>query len=204
VLSHRLSTWLAPVLSSELRLALAPVATYRMLMRERTGSTWLAVLARPAFFMLLVGTLVAMIATRRVTIGLVLTIALSWSFSLLVQAAAGGVIIASAPARAVGRLRAFELLFLGHAPWSLWMLTVTALAVVFQPYRPLAMVGTLVIPVAWTAVIVSAFCQTVLHTTKGGARRRTLLHQLIVWGGALGYVSFAVGGWATIFKAVGL
>jgi hypothetical protein len=193
------------VLSPELRLALAPAATYLTLIRERTQSTWLAVLGPPAFFMLLVGTLVAMIATRRVTMGLVLTIALSWSASLLVQAVAGAVIIASARERAVSPLRAFELLFLGHAPWSLWMLGVTALAPAFQPYLPSRIVGaSLVIPIAWTAVIVSAFCRTVLRTPKGGARRRTLLHQLVVWGIALGLLSLAVGGWAPIFQAIGL
>jgi hypothetical protein len=193
------------LLSSEVQLALSPTETYRQLLSERTTGTIWTVLARPAFSILFFGTLVAIASTGHVTIPLVSSIGLSWSFLLLVQAAAAAVVILSARERRVSRLRAFELLFLGHAPWSFCLLAMTAFAAAVDPSLPiLAVVAVFVIPVVWTAIIIAVFCQTILGMTKRQAQQQALLHQLLVWGAALGYVWFAVGGWTPILQTVGL
>jgi hypothetical protein len=193
------------LLSSELKLALAPAATYQALVDERTTGTWWTALAYAAFSLLLFGALVAIIATRHITLGLTFHITVSWGFLIAWQALAGGVIILPARTRRVNIPRAFELLFLGHAPWSLYALAMTALAVVAAPNLPILVVAlSAVAPLAWTSVMIAGFCRTVLGMTARVARRRTLVHQLVVWGGTLGYVWYAVGGWTPILQAVGL
>lgn len=193
------------LLSSELKLALAPAATYQALVDERTTGTWWMALAQAAFCLLLFGTAVAIIATGHITLGLTFHITVSWSFLIVWQALAGGVIILPARARRVKIPRAFELLFLSHAPWSLYALAMTALAVVAAPNLPILVVAlTGVAPVVWTSVMIAGFCRTVLGMTARVARQRMLVHQLVIWGGTLGYVLYAVGGWTPILQAVGL
>jgi hypothetical protein len=81
----------------------------------------------------------------------------------------------------------------------------TALAVLVDPNMQILIVAlTGVVPLAWTSVVIARFCQTVLGTTAADARRLTLVHQLVIWGGTLVYVWFAVGGWSPILQTVGL
>ena len=163
------------------------------------------VLARAGFYLLLFGALVAITATGHITLGLMFHITLSWSFLIAWQALAGGVIILPARTRRVSLSRAFELLFLAYVPWSLYALTMTALAVLAEPNLPILIVAlTGVAPLAWTSALVAGFCRTVLGKTAADARRLTLMHQLVIWGGTLAYVWFAVGGWTPILQAVGL
>jgi hypothetical protein len=193
------------LLSSELKLVLAPTATYQTLVDERATGTWWKVLAHAAFYVLLFGALVAIIATGHATLGLTFHIGLSWSFLMAWQALAGGVIILPARARRVNLPRAFELLFLSHAPWSLYALAMTALAVIVAPSVPILVVAlTGVAPMAWTSVMIFGLCRTALGMTSHVARQHTLVHQLVVWGGALAYVWYAVGGWTPILQTVGL
>ena len=193
------------MLSSELKLGLAPAATYQTLVDEQATGTWWMVLARAAFYLLLFGSLVAITATRHITLGLTFHITVSWSFLIAWQALVGAVIILPAPNRRVSLSRAFELLFLAYVPWSLYALTMTALAVLVDPNMQILIVAlTGVVPLAWTSVVVAGFCRTVLGKTAAGARRLTLVHQFVIWGGTLVYVWFAVGGWTPILQTVGL
>jgi hypothetical protein len=193
------------LLSSELRLALAPAATYQMLVDEQMAGTWWKVLAHAGFYLLLFGALVAITATGHITLGLIFHIALSWSFLIAWQALAGGVIILPSRNRRVSLGRAFELLFLAYVPWALYGLAMTALTVLAEPdVSALVVALTAVAPIAWTSVLVAGFCRSVLGETAGGARRLTLVHQLVIWGGTMAFLWFAVGGWTPIFQAVGL
>jgi hypothetical protein len=192
------------MLSTELRLALGPAATYAALLRERSDSRWWQVLRPPAHYALLVGALIAMLSTGRVTIGLVLTVAVSWAFVLPIQAFAAAVVIVPARGRDVTLGRAFELLFLGHAPWSLWLLAVTLVIMVVRPAMSLAVLLTMIIPAGWTMVILSAFCQRVLGATRQAARGYAMLHQAVIWTCFFVYVAFAAGGWARVLEVLGL
>jgi hypothetical protein len=193
------------LLSSELTLALSPAETYETLVYAQPTGTWWMVLARAAFYMVLFTAAVAMTATGHVTFGLMFHVGLSWSFLVVWQAVAGAAIILPARGRRVSLGRAFELLFLAYVPWALYGLAMTALAVLAEPdVSALVVALTAVAPIAWTSVLVAGFCRTVLGETAGGARRRTLVHQLVIWGGTLAFLWFAVGGWTPIFQAVGL
>jgi hypothetical protein len=80
-----------------------------------------------------------------------------------------------------------------------------ALQVTAEPHPPALITAlTAVPPVAWTSFLVAAFCRVVLGKTSTDARRLTFVHQAVVWGGALVFVWFAVGGWTPILQAVGL
>lgn len=186
-------------------MALAPASAYRELTLLETTGTWLVALERPAFTALLIGTLVAMTSTGRVTLGLVSTVAVCWSFVPAVQAVAGAIVIASCPDRNVPMPRALDLLFAGHLPWSLWLLVVaawvTSAGAPFAFLSPLAL--SMLVPAAWTARIVFAFCRTVLGVTARGALVRTTAHQAIVWAVALTYAVLAGGLWPRLLGVVG-
>jgi hypothetical protein len=193
------------LLSSELRLALAPADTYQTLVEERNSGNWLMVLVRAALYMVLFSAAVAMTATGHVTLALMFHVGLSWSILVVWQAIAGAAIILPARGRRVSLARAFELLFLAYAPWALYGLAMTSLAVVAEPdVSALVVALTGAAPIAWTSVVVAGFCRSVLGATGAGARRLTLIHQLVIWGGTLAFLWFAVGGWTPIFQTVGL
>lgn len=191
------------MLSTELRLALAPARTYRHLVVERATAGPLAVLRPLGFSLVATGVAVAIIATGRVSLGLAITVAASWSFTLVLQLVAGAVLILSAP-RLVTLPRAFELLVRGHAPWSLWMLAVSAYAVVGNPHVSAdTALLTGVAPSVWTMGILSAYGRAVLVTSPWGAWCRAVLHQAAVWAFAIGYVAWAAGGLTDIVANVG-
>jgi hypothetical protein len=52
-----------------------------------------------------------------------------------------------------------------------------------------------IVPAAWTALIVAAFCRTVLGATPSGARWRAAAHQVGIWACALSFVAWSAGGW---------
>jgi hypothetical protein len=149
-----------------------------------------------------IGTVLPIAATGRVTAGLVVTATISWAFAVAVQIAAAILIAASVATRPVSIPAAVHLLFAGHLPWSLWLVGFSMWAVsglTFIAGDAAVLVSTIV-PVAWTTVIISAFCRTVLGTTRRGAGVRTLAHQVVIWSFALNYIAWAAGGW---FRLVG-
>lgn len=176
---------------------MAPRRTYEALLRQPAGDGSSGALKRVAFASLLIGTLVAICATGRVTLGLVASATACWMFVPAVQALAGAILVASAPRRGVGMARALDLFLAGHAPWSLWLLGITAWAALTGPPRPAAF-STALVAAVWTMVIVHSFCQTVLRTGAWGALARTAAHQALIWGLALAFVVVNVGGWARV------
>ncbi len=159
---------------------------------------------RAAFYVLLFGAAVTMTVTRHITLALVFHIALSWSVIVVWQALAGAAIILPAVNRRVNLARAFELLFLAYVPWAFYGFTMTALALVADLNVLILVIALIAVPIAWTSVLIAAYCRTALGATDAGARRLTLAHQAMIWGGTLAYVWFAIGGWTPALDAVGL
>jgi hypothetical protein len=188
------------VLSAGLRLALAPARGFDGLVAARRDATWRAALAGPALSLATIGVLVSIATTGRLTLELAATLAAAWSFAVLIQVVAAVALIASSSRRQVSRRRAFELLFLGHAPWSLWLLgaTATALALDNVPLTPLA--ATMFAPIAWTIVITAAFGREVLGTGRRGAVVRAVAHQAIVWSLSLQVAALAAGSWGRLIQ----
>ena len=190
-------------MTTDLEIALAPAATFERLANARASGRAGALAGRVLLALAIIGTSVAAHAARRVSFELVGGIGLSWSFALLVQLLAAAAIIVPARARTVTALRAFELWFQAHVPWSLWFLLPAiyfSLAGRRVTETPLA-VGA-VVPMAWTLVLLHTFAARVLRSRHPAAI--VLLHQGIVWGLTLCYITYAIGGWDRVLEEVGL
>jgi len=179
--------------SNELRLALAPSATYERLLASEPVRGW-RVMRRPAMVLLVIAVMVPIAAVQRVTIGLVATAALSWSFVPVVQALVAIAVIASAPQRRVRFFTALDLWFAAHVPYSLWILIALAYMATF-PVPVELIIASAIVPAIWTMVVVSAFCTTVLLTTPGGARWRTAAYFIAIWGFTFSDIAWVAGGW---------
>lgn len=168
---------------------LAPRAAYLRPMSVR-GSY---VLHYVLFISLLVAAAASVSATGRVTLSLLVSLGISWMFLPLLHVLVAAALVASARAPRVAGNRAVALLLMGHAPWSIWVLSAAVLSAAFgfSGYRvalPLA-----ILPLLLTFRIVHAFCLEVLRTSPRGAIVRTLAHQAVTWLVAVFYVEKAVG-----------
>jgi hypothetical protein len=144
--------------------------------------------------LLVIAVTVPIAAVQRVTIGLVATAALSWSFAIVVQALAAAAVIASAPHQRVRFFTALDLWFAAHVPYSLWtLIALTCMATL--PVSVELIIASAIVPAIWTMVVVSAFCRTVLLRTPGGARWRTAAHFVAIWGFTFSYIAWVAGGW---------
>lgn len=188
----------------DLRLALAPLETYRELTSEPAESSWLRALERPVLVAVIIGTAVTLSSAERVPAGLVAMGILCWSFVPALQLITGAIVSGMAPARSITMARAIELLFVAQLPWSVWVLVMTGMNAFTDLPRPLAVeLLSLLVPGVWTAAIVSAFCQTALGCSKPQARRLTALHQTLIWVLFFGYVFLVSGFWSRIVAAMG-
>ena len=184
------------------QLALSPARVYRALVRE---SRRVALVPRLALTMLLLGSAVSTSAAERVTLGLVASTAVCWSFVAGIQVVIASLLIVSAPRRRSTVGRALRLFFLGHVPWSLWILTFGARAVVTSSAGGVIdlFLATALVPLVWTIVIVAAFCREVLGTSSRDAAFRTFVHQAFSWTVALLYVVVMVQAWPRLLRLVG-
>jgi hypothetical protein len=190
------------VFSLDVGVAVAPDAAYRALAAgdERVGA-W-RMLRRPLIVALVIGTAVPIMAVQRMTIGLLASATLSFLFVIAIQIAVGAALVASASSRRVHMWRALDLWFAGHVPYSLWLLLAAA-AIAAMPAAGLdGLIAVAVLPSAWTAVIVAAFCRQVLGTSKAGARWRASGHFLVMWSIALQLVALSAGGWFQVWAPI--
>jgi hypothetical protein len=173
-------------------------------MAEPVRGSWLRALERPALVALIIGTAVTISSARSVPLGLVLMGVICWSFVPLVQWLIGAMMIGQARGRPLSVPRCLELLFIGHLPWSLWTLVIIGLYTFTHVPLPLAVeVLSLMIPGAWTTVIVFAFCRTALGCTPSRAKLLTAAHQTMIWTVFFTYVFLVSGFWARILRLVG-
>jgi hypothetical protein len=180
-------------LSDELRVALFPRRVYATLCTEPAAAPTRALLRRASLPLLWIALLVSMMVTLRVTVGIIVTAALCWSFVMLLQGFAGAGLIAAAPNRQVSRRRALDLWFAAHLPYSLWLIVPATWSTLRGDLAPGWVLLTALVPLVWTVRIGSAYCQTVLGTSRAGARVRLAVHQTFVWLLAIGYFLFAAG-----------
>ena len=178
--------------SDEWRIAIAPGEAYRALVNEPTASNRL--FARLGLIWLTMAAIASAIVTGRITVPLLLGAALSWSFVLVLQVVIGTVVIQSAPARRVGFVRALDLWFASHLPYSLWLLLMSTWFYLVATFPPFALALSVVVPAAWTVAISRAYCREVLGASARGARWRVALQQLLAWLCVAAYLAFASGG----------
>jgi hypothetical protein len=161
-------------------------------------SVWAAA-RRPCLVALIQGVAISMAATESVALPVVASVTAYWAPAVLVQVVAALVLIHSGPrpARHVPLARALDLFFLGHAPWSLWLLLsagVMVLAPSVSMLRWIVMAG-MIVPAAATARIVAAFSQVVLGCTRRESVRRTILHQALTLGVLVVYIAITTQLW---------
>lgn len=159
-------------------------------------------LRRPLVIAVVIGTAVSIMAVQRVTLGLLAASTISFLFLVVIQALVGALVIVSVPSRRLSMTRALDLWFAGHAPYSVWLLTVAAIFAAL-PWASLdGLILLAAIPAAWTALIVSAYCRTVLGTSRAGGRWRAALHFLLIWAIGFELIALSAGGWFQITAAV--
>jgi hypothetical protein len=183
--------------SPDLRVALHPEQTYRELISQAPPPSWHAV-GRILLVLLVIAVGVTVAAVHRITASLVLTTAIVWSPIVAIQVAIGVAVIGTASQRRVGFVRALDLWFAGHLPYSLWVLALPVVAMIpaATPHELIAM--SIVVPLVWTTLIVTAFCRVVLDLSPRAARRHAAFHLAMACaiGGAL--VVWAAGGPAAL------
>jgi hypothetical protein len=191
-------------LPADLRVALSPLSAYRELIATPVRGTWRRALERPALIAVIIGTAVTMSSARRASLGLVLMGIVCWSFVVIVQWLIGLAVIGRARGRPMSVPRCLELLFLGHLPWTLWALVMVGLFTFTPlPIGQMAQILSLVIPGAWTTLIVWAFCRTALGCTPARARALTVAHQAMTWTAFFTYVFLVSGIWARFLALIG-
>ena len=191
----------AVIWSAQLLIAISPERTFARLVANAAAAPARSVLARLAGVLFTIAIVVPVMAVQRVDASLVATAALSWSFVLVIQIAVAVGVILSSPTRRASLLHAVDLWFAGSLPYSVWMLIVAAIATNSRLVDPAFLFAAALVPAAWTAWIVAAFCRTVLNTDRKGARRRAAAHQVIVWTIALTYAALFSGGWSQVVNA---
>jgi hypothetical protein len=188
----------------DLRLALAPLETYRQLVAQSEPGSWLRTIERLALVALIVGMGITVSSARTVPLDLALTGLLIWSFVPVLQLFAAIGLTAIPRTRSTSLARALELLFIGHLPWSLWILLMSGVEGFTRASLPQSVeLSTLLIPGAWTAVVVFAFCRAVLGCTPKGARLLTAGHQALTWTLFVTYLVLTSGVWPRVVALVG-
>jgi hypothetical protein len=173
--------------------AVAPSRHYAAMLDAQPHVPWTQMLRRPLLVLLIIAISVSIAGTGRVTVSLIATAMLTWSFAIAIQLAAAVAIIATAAARRVDVPTAIDLLFAGHLPWSVWLLLAAVATVVEAPRTVIA--ATVVIPLAWTAVVLAAFCGVVLASSNRDAAIRVLAHQALIGIVTANYIVWNAGGW---------
>ncbi len=188
--------------SDDLRVMAAPRRAYAEALGQPARGAWLAV-RRPALVALVLGTATAFSATGHATIGLLVSGFVCWSFVPLLQMATAAAIMRSAASRSIPLGRRLDLWFMGHAPWSLWIVTAAGILAAAPGRVELPIVVSAVIPIVWTNIIATAFCRVVLGDRPAAARARTAVHQALTWTIAFVYFAFAVALWPRVVAFLG-
>lgn len=179
-----------------------PTVAYQRLATDCPTVHPLRAARRPALAVLVAAAAISIAATGRATAALVLSTALCWSFAIVWQLLAVAAMARSRDGR-LSFAQRVDLIFTGHAPWSLWLLVTAAWSRLFAGHTDLyVLLCTFAIPALWTALIVYGFCKGALGLTPKVALWRMVLHQLLIWTFAFIYVGWAVALWPRLFSAL--
>jgi hypothetical protein len=187
----------------ELEIMWAPRRAYSRLAAERHDVSALDACYRPVIVGVTIGTAASISSTAHVSIGLVASVTACWAFLVAIQVAAAWVTMPAASRRAMGAARAIDLLFSGHAPWSLWLLASAAWALALPiPERNTRwLLPSMIVPFVWNVAIVFAFFRHALELSHDAAIRRTIVHQALTVGSGLAIFAAAVAIWPRIVGA---
>jgi hypothetical protein len=190
--------------SQDLHVMARPARTYATELGVRQAGLWVAV-RRPALVALVLGAATAVSSTGHLTIRLLIGGIVCWSFVPLLQMAIAAAIMRSAASQSIALPRRLDLWFMGHAPWSLWIIAAmsTMGAAPMAAHVEWAIMASAVVPIVWTSIIGAAFCRVVLGDSAAVALARTALQQAVTWTIALLYIAWAVALWPRIVAFFG-
>ena len=179
----------------EIQVMLAPQGTYRRLLQGPLPIGWRAVLGRPALVALVIGAFVTLTNAGQLLPTLLLGTTIAWVWVPALQLALITPFIAFGRRRRRAPLSsAVDLFFVGHGPWSLWLMAVAALMMGRLP-NGLSSTNDLIplllsalVPILWTSIIVFAFFRVVLAFPIWLALLATALYEAMIWGTAYLYV----------------
>lgn len=190
--------------SPDVHVMVSPSRAYAEAVRAPARGAWAAV-RRPALVALAIATSTAFSSTAHLTLALLVSGLACWSFVPLVQTATAVAVIWRAESTPLPLARRLDLWFMGHLPSSLWI--VIAGFIIGNapahalPERPLLL--SALIAIVWTNVISAAFCRVVLGDSRRAAIARVSVHQVVTWGIALLYFSWAVALWERAAAFIG-
>jgi hypothetical protein len=183
-----------PSFSDDLRVMLAPAASYRRLVEQPPATGARAVLRRPALVALVVAALVTLGNAGQLLPSLLVGSILSWSWVPALQLAIATPLIAAARRRRVPLSAAIDLFFMGHLPWSLWLMALAGWLLVRFPqgisggFPVRGLLATALAPVVWTWVLTAVYCRTVLALPRWACALWVLAYQAVLWGCTYLYV----------------
>lgn len=183
------------VWSREVLVMLRPMEAYRWLARLPTDESKWKALRRPLYFAFLLGCMVSLVTSQRLTLRLVAGGASSASIVVLAQIGALAVICRRA--RMLSISRAINLFFMGYGPWTLWILCFSAVWAFGSPLAAFSLAGsrtilqTVSLVALWSAYIDYCFVRCVLQRNPMDAARDLLLQRAISW--SLAMVIFGGG-----------
>lgn len=164
---------------------LRPAATYQCLMRLAAGKGNRNVLGRPLFVAFLLGCMVSLAASQRLTLRHVAGGTITGCFIILGQIVALAVVFWSNPI--ISFSRAIDLFFAGYGPWSLWILCFSAVWAFASPWQAFVWAGLRMILLSagfialWSGYIDFCFFERVLHRTPARAAWDLLRQRAISW-----------------------
>ena len=197
--------------SAELRVLLDPAATFRELIQHQTAGLWV-MLRRPLRLLFLVGCVVSLWASGRLSVRLIGDGVVSFAFVPVFELAALAAVYCRG-SRRVSFAHAADLFFGANAPWLLWLTAFAMLRCLqssmqaIAPPMPLAWATELsLVPVAaWSAYIDLHFFREVLPRpggTAGSARGDLILQRAIGWTCTIGYF-LGIAIWPEIVGRIG-
>lgn len=157
---------------------------------------------RMVFTAVLIGTATAVLGTGRVTLPLVASGALCWSFVPVLQLLTGLLFVRGARG---SRTRALARYFAADTYWSTWILAYAAvLLLVPQPGRfAMYLMATAVLPLLLTARALVHVRRNACGDSPQGASRIVAAHQALTILLFLGYVMWASALWPRIMRVLG-
>ena len=166
---------------------LSPAAAFRELMQEPRDGWW--VLARrPLRLAFVMGCVVSLQASGRLSVRLIADGILSFAFVPLFELASFAIVYRLRP-RAISFARAVDLFFAANAPWLVWLLAFVTWRGVQTPREATALSIpllwtlelSLLVVAAWSAYIDWRFFREVLPRPSGSAGRDLALQRAIGW-----------------------
>ncbi|MBZ5577004.1 MAG: hypothetical protein LAP40_10640 [Acidobacteriia bacterium] len=149
-----------------------------------SGAVW-TLLRRPLFLALVLGCTVSLITAQSLTLRLVTSGAVTWSFVPVLEGAALAVVWGFGN-RATSLSRTIDLSFTGHGPWFLWLIAFGA----FWSSRPQphlsgrtawCWLAAAAVVLAWSGYIDFCFHRCALQRGAARAIRDILLQRTLCW-----------------------